>query len=123
VAAAKQQPVKTVKKKIRPYPFDADLDVNGAKKPVEIIYISAAGFLARLKATAMVFVGEYYHTAFELPVMGTFVNVQVRVIKTYDKSIDPKSKKVERMAELHFETLSDEHKKNILNFMATIGQK
>ena len=51
------------------------------------------------------------------------VNGRVRVIKTYDRFVNPMRHHVERMAELHFELLSDDHKENILSFLAAIGQK
>lgn len=117
----KQPP--TIVKKVKAYPFDANFDVNGVKKPIEVIYLTPTGFLARLKGPSMVFVGEHYQTVFELPVAHTYVNAQVRVIKTYDRSVDPKAKLVERMAEVHFEALSEDHRKNILSFLSAIGQK
>lgn len=97
--------------------------MNGAKKPIEVIFLTSDGFIAKLKTNSMLTVGEYYQTVFELPAMQTYVNAQVRVIKTYDRSIDPKAKIVERMAELRFGTLNPDHKKNILSFLSAIGQK
>lgn len=112
---------KVVKKKVRPYPFEANLEMDGQKKPVEVVYVSSLGCIVRLK-TQMVTVGQYYQIVFELPVLKEFINTQVRVLKTYDKAIDPKEKKVERLSELHFQALSPEHKARIANFMASIGQ-
>ena len=120
-AAAAQGPA--VKKKVRPYPFEAAIELNGAKKSIDVVFLSPGGFIARLRASTMVFVGEHYKAVFELPVAHSWVNAQIRVIKTYDKSLDLKAKAVERMAEFHFEVLSDEHKKNILSFLSAIGQK
>lgn len=117
------KPQQVVVKKVKAYPIEAALDLNGVKRPIDVVYLSPSGFLARLKTPAMVTVGEYYHTVFELPVAHTYVNAQVRVIKTYDRSTDLKTRTVERMAELHFETLSEDHKKNILSFLSAIGQK
>jgi hypothetical protein len=111
------------KVKIKAYPFAAGLDQNGVKKNVEILYLTQVGFLARLPAATMVSVGEYYQAGFEIPAGAGFVNTQVRVIKTYDRSIDPKQHVIERVAELRFERLTDAHKKAILAFVAAIGQK
>lgn len=116
-----ESPTKVVKKKVRPYPIEAVLDMNGQKKPVEVIYVTAMGCIVRLKAQ-MVTVGEYYQVVFELPVLKEFINTQVRVLKTYDKAIDPKEKKVERLSELHFQALSKEHKSRIVAFIQAIGQ-
>ncbi len=115
------QTPKVVKKKVRPYPIEANLDANGLKKPVEVIYVTAMGCIVRLKAQ-MVFVGEYYQITFELPVLKEFINTQVRVLKTYDKALDPKQKIVERVAELHFQALSNDHKSRIVAFITAIGQ-
>lgn len=110
-----------VAKKIKPYPIDSNLENNGLKKPVDIIFVNPQGCIVILKKE-MVFVGEYYQLVFELPVLREFVNTQVRVLKTYDRSIDATGKKVERLAELHFQTLSQEHKARIVSFAAAIGQ-
>ena len=112
---------KVVKKKVPPYPIEAILELNGLKKPVEIIYLSPMGCIVRLK-NQMVSVGEYYQIFFEFPVSKEFLNTQVRVLKTYDKAIDPKEKKVERLSELHFQALSNQHKSRIVAFMTAIGQ-
>jgi hypothetical protein len=119
---ADQSQAKVVKKKIRPYPIEANLEMNALKKPVEVILINPKGCIVRLKSQ-MVTVGEYYQLIFELPVLKEFINTQVRVLKTYDKSIDPKEKKVERLSELHFQALSSEHKARIVAFMSAIGQE
>lgn len=115
-------PKKAVKKRVRPYPFDGSVEVNAVKKPLEIMHLTQNGFIARLKQ-GLVFVGEYYQAILELPVSHNFVNNKVRVIKTYDRAVDPKKGLVDRMAEFHFEALSDQHKKYILEFLAAIGQK
>lgn len=118
--AEKKQAVKV--KKVRPYPFAASLEQNNIKKPVEIIYVSVAGAIAQLKSQ-IVSVGEYYQLTFQIPVVGEFIVTQVRVLKTYDKSIDPKELKVERLAEFHFQSLTKEHRSRIVAFLAAIGQE
>lgn len=64
---------KVVKKKVRPYPFEANLEMDGQKKPVEVVYVSSLGCIVRLK-TQMVTVGQYYQIVFELPVLKEFIN-------------------------------------------------
>lgn len=112
---------KVIKKKVRPYPIEATLDPSGQKRQVEIIHLNTLGVIVRLKAS-MLFVGEYYQMYFEIPVTRESINVQTRVLKTYDKSVDPKAGLVERLAELHFQGLTSEHKSRIVAFMASIGQ-
>lgn len=111
-----------VKKKVRPYPFEGTLEVNAAKRGIEVVHLTTGGFIAKMKA-GMVFVGEHYQVVIELPVSHNFVNTPVRVMKTYDKSVDAKKHIVDRMAEFHFENLTDDHRKYILTFLTAIGQK
>jgi len=111
-----------VKKKVKPYPFDAELELNSLKKPVEVIYVGRTGAIVRLKAQ-LVFVGEYYQMTFSIPVIQHVVTVKVRVIKTYDKSLDLKDRTVERLAELLFQGLTQEHYSRIVGFMNAIGQE
>jgi len=107
--------------KVKPYPFAASLESGGAQKPVDIIFIAEVGVIVNLRAQ-FVKVGEYHQLVFELPTMGDVITTQVRVIKTYDKSMDKVGQKVERMAELHFQKLTDAHKARIVAFMSAIGQ-
>ncbi len=108
-------------KKVRPYPFVANLEQNSVKKPVEIIYVGVSGVIASLKSQ-IVSVGEYFQISFELPGGHDHVVTQVRVLKTYDKSVNPKELRVERMAEFHFQSLTKEHRSRIVAFLAAIGQ-
>lgn len=105
-------------KRIRPYPFQAMIDQN---KPVDVVYLTQTGFLALVKS-AVVSVGEHHEVHFNIPVLKYAVTARTRVLKTYDKSIDPKAHKVERMAEFHFENLDDIQRNNILSFLSAIGQ-
>lgn len=111
-----------VKKKVRPYPFPATLEHNALKKEVEIVFLSVKGAIVRLRSQ-LVSVGEYYQITFEIPAMRDFVSTQVRVLKTYDKALDIKEKTVERLAELHFQDLTAEHRSRINAFTAAIGQE
>jgi hypothetical protein len=118
---AKAASPKVITKKVSPYPFEASLDQGGVKKPIEIIFLTAAGFLSRADKL-LVHVGEHYQVFFELPVLKQSILTAVRVLKTYDKAVDPRALKVERMIEFHFEKLGDEHKSHIFAFIAAIGQ-
>lgn len=111
----------TVVKKVRPYPIPATIDIQGVKKPIEISVVNLKGAIVRLNEV-LVSVGEYHQLEFELPVLKTLVSAQIRVIKTYDRSIDPKVNKIERLAELHFQNLDEINRTTISKFMAAIGQ-
>jgi hypothetical protein len=121
MAEAKKQ--KIVKKKIRPYPIEAQLEFAGAKHSVEIVYLTSKGCIALLKSASMIFVGKYYHVIFEIPVLREWINTQVRAMKTYDRSVDPKNHVVERLAEFRFQTLTEEQGKHIAAFTDAIGQR
>lgn len=112
-----------VRKKVRPYPFEGELEVNAQKTQIEIIYMTTSGVIARLKTPVILSVGEYRQITFSIPVSQYQVMTQTRVIKTYDRAVDPKTRTVERMVEVHFESLTSEQKKNILSFLGAIGQK
>ena len=113
---------KVIRKKVKPYPFGATLDPAGLKKPIEVLLVDKVGLMAKVN-TQILHVGTYHQIQFELPAMRQSVQAQVRVLKTYDKAINPKEHVVERIAEFHFSKLSDEHKSYILAFMKAIGQK
>ncbi|HMN67771.1 MAG TPA: hypothetical protein PKC28_04455 [Bdellovibrionales bacterium] len=111
-----------VVKKVRPYPFDAVLDQNNQKTPVEVIFLSPLGVIVRLKSQ-IVHVGEFYKIIFGIPVINASVETQVRVIKTTDKSLDTKPTLVDRVAELHFQALTPAEKMAIAEFVHAIGQE
>jgi DNA-binding cell septation regulator SpoVG len=120
MAKPKEQPV--VVKKVKPYPIAAEVTIGAQKKPTEIIYLGTAGVIIKVN-TMIMHVGEFYQISFNLPVSNEhFEALQVRVLKTYDKSIDPKKLKVERLAEFHFQSLTKEQRKSIVAFIAAIGQ-
>lgn len=114
--------VKIVKKKVRPYPIEATLEQNAIKKTVEVVHLAPTGLIASLHKQ-MVHVGDHHVITFELPVLKQFIHTPVRVLKTYDKAVNPKEHLVERMAEFHFEKLTDEHKAHIVSFLTAIGQR
>ena len=110
-------------RKVQPYPIEADLVSEGLKKRVEILRLTPLGFLARMAPTVILHVGELYECQFQLPVMRHLLKAKMRMVKTYDRAPDPKTKVVERLVEAHFVELEDFQKKNILKFLHAIGQK
>jgi hypothetical protein len=119
MAEKKQETV--VVKKVRPYPFPGELMMGAQKSPVEVIYVGQIGLIAKL-SNQILHVGAYHQIVFDLPVSRERFDVKVRVLKTYDKSTDPKQVKVERMAEFHFQGLTQEQQKSIVAFLTAIGQ-
>lgn len=119
MAEKKQAPV--VIKKVKPYPFPGQLMMGPQKSAIEVVYIGQIGLIAKL-SNQILHVGAYHEIAFDLPVSHEHFELKVRVLKTYDKSTDPKQVKVERMAEFHFQGLTQEQQKSIVAFITTIGQ-
>ncbi len=112
-----------VKKKVVPYPFEASLEAGAVKKLVDVILLDPKGLIVRMRAGQFVSVGEYYTIVFELPTMKQFVTTEVRVFKTYDKTVNLQKHEVERIAEFHFEKLMEDHRIRVLSFIKAIGQK
>lgn len=112
---------KVVRRKVKPYPIAGVLDKGGQKFELEIILLTPKGLIGKLKS-GMCFVGVHYQCQFELPVSRIGVNTEVKVWKTYDKSLDPKQGLVERMVEVLFVKLNKTDKQNISSFLSAIGQ-
>lgn len=112
---------RTVVKKVKPYPFAAELEHNSIKKPVFVAYMNQTGVVVRLDKS-LVQVGEYYQIHFQIPVMHHVVVAQIRVVKTYDHASDPRAAHVDRMAELHFQNLPKPALLAISQFLVAIGQ-
>ncbi len=112
---------RAIKVKVKPYPFSGELEQAGAKSSINILYVSTLGFVAGL-GSQFVKVGDRYMVSFVLPTFDQSIMCSVRVVKTYDRSLENSAQKVERMGEFHFEKLTDEHKARIVSFMAAIGQ-
>jgi hypothetical protein len=119
MAEKKQKPV--VIKKVRPYPFPGELMLGAQKSRVDVVYIGQIGLIAKL-SNQILHVGGYHQIVFDLPVSREHLDIKVRVLKTYDKSTDPKQVTVERMAEFHFQGLTQEQQKSIVAFLTAIGQ-
>lgn len=119
-ASAKEAPV--IVKKVKAYPFDALVEVGGQKKQVAVLFLNRDGLIARVDKV-LVHVGEYHKLEFVLPVVGNGIMCESRVMKTYDKALDPKGLKVERMAEFRFGKLTEDHRNYISTFLSSIGQK
>ncbi len=115
-----EQSGKQGKKSVKAYPFSGTLDIGGAPKPVQVLYLNTLGVMVQLEPN-LVFVGKQYAITFEVPVQHSFVQCPVKVIKTYDRSKSEKS--IERIAELHFIGLTSEHRHVIQAFTSAIRQK
>jgi len=110
-------------KRVKPYPFPAVVESTTVKIPVEVMLLTARGFIARVANSAIFHVGSSCKTEFELPVFKRILASPLRVIKTYDRATEGKDQKVERLVEFHFEMPGHELTEAISKFMSQIGQK
>lgn len=119
---AKNPKPTVIVKKVSPYPFEGTIEQGGQKKPFSVMKLTTDGMIVRVDKV-FVNVGEHYKIYFEIPVSRDSISVQVRVMKTYDKSVNPKVNVIERMAEFRFENLDSLHLQKIRHFIASIGQQ
>lgn len=109
-------------KKVSGYPIAGTLEIPGQKVEIEILRVTSVGIQATMK-TGVVFVGKYYQCQFAFPGRMAPLQAEVRVIKTTDKTIDPKQKTVERSVEIHFVNLSPTNRSSIASFLQANGGK
>lgn len=113
---------KVVVKKVRAYPFAANVEYKGIKKPVQILKLALVGCWANLGKT-VVQVGTVYNVDFELPVLRDTVQAQAKVLRTTDRVMEVQNQgAVERLAEFQFIKLTVENKEKINRFLAAINQ-
>jgi hypothetical protein len=115
--------VKTVVKKIMPYPIEAELIGETAKIPLSVIYLSEKGFIAQVKS-GIPRVGASILSQLVIPVSLHQVKSEVKIFKTFDRTIvDHKHKMIQRMVEALYIHLSEDDRKSIAAFVKAIGQK
>lgn len=113
-------------KKVKPYPFEINIYKNGKVIPGKVLKLTMVGLMADMKHEVLK-VGDIWPADFTLPVVGHRIEVELRVIKTFDRfaagpgrSAD--SSVAERIVELHFNKISDEQKRAVNRFLVTIKQ-
>lgn len=109
------------KKKNSPYPFPGTLELQGKKEAIEIMLLAENGLMANV--LGLLFVGKHYQLTFQIPGLPNPVSTEAQVVKTTDRSIDPKTRAVIRLAEIHFINLSAQAKNSIASFLAAVGQR
>jgi hypothetical protein len=110
-------------KKVSPYPFDANIEIDAKKVPIEIRRLTLQGLIAGV-GMQLLKVGTEYKLSFMLPVLKDWVFAHVKVMKTYDQFKDNTAKtgNIERMVEFRILAISNEHKDNISKFLTAINQ-
>jgi hypothetical protein len=112
---------------VKPYPIATQLMVKEGAPPMagRILRVNQQGFMFQFEGVTPLKLGEKIFCNFTLPVLGTLIVAQVKVIKTYLQWADVSSTekvKIQRL-ELHFINASSVQLKKILEFTTKIKQK
>lgn len=113
---------KVVRKKVSPYPFEAELFIGATKIQIDVLNLGLTGMVAHVKS-GICFVGRHYSCKLSLPPSRIPLELEAQVFKTYDRAGDLKSIKANRMVELVFVNLKDNVKSAIKSFRSSIKQK
>jgi hypothetical protein len=119
---------KEVVKKVRPFPFPAQIILKEGTPPVavDIMKLSELGFLMQTRGSQIFKVGSEMFVDFEIPVLHLPVKSKVKVIKTYDiMATNLGEAKLEKRytVEMHFKMIPLECKDYITRFLKKIGAK
>ncbi|MFN7729677.1 MAG: hypothetical protein ACK5P7_11020 [Bdellovibrio sp.] len=70
-------------------------------------------------------VGGNYQARFSLPVFEKYFDVPIKIVKTYDAIGELQDKELKKSftVEMHFRSLPQKKREEILNFIQHIGQK
>lgn len=112
---------KVIKKKIKAYPFDAEMIHGGAKVVMNVMRVTPKGFVAQV-VNGICHVGIHYQCTLTLTGSRMPVVSEGQVWKTFD-GLDPKTKGVQRMVEVLFVKLPDSERSKIHSFLTAIGQR
>lgn len=114
---------KVVVKKVRPYPFPAQLEKDAQKIPVQVRRLFPEGALLDL-GKGLLRVGQEYGFNFSIPTLDTQFLIKIKVMRVSDQFVpDGKSKgTVVHMAEVRFLNASAEHLGVIQRFLQAIRQ-
>lgn len=122
--AAKQD--KKIVKKVKAYPFRADVADQRGSHAGSVILLTATGLLVDVAFGALQ-PGDKVDVQFQLPVLQRKVSFSGVIIKVYNQVAGaslPEGEKqgtVQRL-EVHFRTIAPESQTNIASFLEKIGQ-
>lgn len=119
-------------KKVQPYPFEIEIAKGEGVPPIKgvVLKLTEVGFLMRVSGEHHFKVGENHKVKFEIPVLHLGFEEPVKVVKTYAAVDEIRhgphgSKELHKSftVEMHFRSLDEKKRKDILKFVAQIGQK
>ena len=110
---------KIIRKKVSPYPLEVLLTIDGKPLRGSILKLTTRGFFVDLHGQ-MLKINTQTAVSFQIPVLKIDVQANAKLIKFLDRV---KAQAPERLAEMHFLGLSEEHKKNIARFCVAIRQE
>ncbi|RME15712.1 MAG: hypothetical protein D6797_06040 [Bdellovibrio sp.] len=112
-------------KKVPAYPIEGVFTGEGLGGPLvgQIIKLTQRGLFANFSSLS-VKSGKEYTVSFSLPVLKYSFNEKVKVMKVYDRfEVLPQGRKVIRLAEMHFISMTPEGRKKIREFILQIRQE
>jgi hypothetical protein len=113
-------------KHVAPYPIPVRITKAEGQPPLlgVIVKMTEIGFLMKVDGAQAYKVGDTCHFSFDLPATHTAMDVDGKIIKTYDGFELVNHQKVKiRTIEVHFKALSDNQRNNIDNYLVQSGQK
>ena len=114
-------------KRVQPYPFTVEIIKAEGTPPIQghIHKLTDIGFLMRTVGDHHFKVGDNHQARFSLPVIEKFFNEPIKIIKTYDSIGDVQDKELKKnfTIEMHFRSLPEKKREEILKFIQHIGQK
>jgi hypothetical protein len=114
-------------KHVAPYPIAIRIMKAEGQPPLlgNIVKITEFGFLMKVDGSQLYKVGDECKVSFELPAIHQVITTDTKVMKTYDgyEISGTKSKVKINTIEMHFKTLSGEHRKHLENYLVQSGQK
>ncbi|MBX7231715.1 MAG: hypothetical protein K1X29_06480 [Bdellovibrionales bacterium] len=110
-------------KKVKPFPFSAELNWGGKQVTMQILNLNTRGAIVDLKQN-FIKIGDECQCTFELPVLHSNIQIYAKAVKTYDQFLpkaDSNGNRIQRLCELQFLNLSSGFKFELERFLSLIG--
>jgi hypothetical protein len=118
---------KTNIKRIKPYPFKAELKDESGARACQVILLTGTGILLEAPSAA-VLPGEKVEVSFQLPVLAEVIQFSGVIVKVYNQmagatiSEGATSVSMQRL-EIHFRVIDSTSRNHITRFLDQIGQR
>ena len=108
-------------KKVKAYPFDAVITQESRAMPVRIVKLTTVGLMCDM-AGHLISVCSKCNISFQIPVLKLPVQASLVVVRTWDQfAVNMGTGNAShKLAELHFQGISADHRENIVEFLRSI---